>query len=132
MSSFIVDILLDDVLTFHKSLEHSHIPVSAGIRDKGLIESAVNAPFATFGGEELYPSLFDKAAQLLYGLSKNHGFVDGNKRTALHSALMLLLINNIELYYNQEEIVNLAVNTADGSLSPKDISEWFERHTKLL
>lgn len=77
----LIKFLLADVLNFHSQLEGK----SAGVRDLGLIESAVNAPFQTFGGQDLYPTIFDKAAQLAYGLTKNHGFVDGNKRAAIHS-----------------------------------------------
>ena len=129
MSKRITNILLVDVIEFHYILENSDIPTSPGTRDDGLIESAVNAPFATFGGVELYPTLFDKAAQLLYGLIKNHGFIDGNKRTAIHSALMFLWLNKIEVYYTQKELVELAIDVASGLLAPPDIADWFKNHT---
>ena len=70
----LIKFLLEDILNFHSQLEDK----STGVRDLGLIESAVNAPFQTFGGQDLYPTIFDKAAQLAYGLTENHGFVDGN------------------------------------------------------
>ena len=68
---------------------------SAEIRDDGLLESAINAPFQTFDGQELYPSLLEKATRLGYGLIKNHPFVDGNKRIGTHAMLVFLAINHI-------------------------------------
>ena len=88
----LIKFLLADILNFHSQLENK----SAGVRDLGLIESAVNAPFQTFGGQDLYPTIFDKAAQLAYGLTENHGFVDGNKRAAIHSMMVYLLLNDFE------------------------------------
>ena len=69
---------MEDILNFHKLLASDEkLQTNSTIRDIGLLESAVNNPFQTFGGEDLYPKIFDKAAQLAYGLVKNHGFVDG-------------------------------------------------------
>ena len=122
---FQIDFILQDIIEFHRELAaDGEIIVSDGIRDEGLLASAVNSPFQTFGGEELYPTIWDKAAQLAYGLAKNHGFVDGNKRTAIHAMLMLLIINNVSIEYSQEEIVSLAVDIADGKLEPSDIANW--------
>ena len=115
------------IIEFHKDLaEDDSIIMTDGIRDYGLLESAVFAPFQTFGGDELHPGIIDKAAQLAYGLAKNHGFVDGNKRTAVHAMLMLLLINDIRLDYEQNELVELAVNIAEGMLKPNEIAQWIE------
>ncbi len=93
---------MNDVLKFHSELEgNKDFATGAGIRDFGLLESAVNAPFQTFGGEDLYKTIFDKAAHLAHGLAKNHGFVDGNKRVAIHAMLVYLMINDIDLDYTQ-------------------------------
>lgn len=81
-----ITFLLEDIIDFHNDLEQNSI-VSAGIRDKSLIESAVNAPFQTFDNMELYPTVEEKAAHLFYGLVKNHGFIDGNKRVAVRAML---------------------------------------------
>ena len=75
-----------------------------GLRDEGLLESALNAPFQTFGGTDAFPSLQQKAARLGYGLVKNHPFIDGNKRIGAHVMLVFLALNKIELEYTQDEL----------------------------
>ncbi len=86
---FQIELVLNDILKFHSELEsNKEFSTGAGIRDFGLLESAVNAPFQTFDGQDLYATIFDKAAHLAYGLTKNHGFVDGNKRVAIHAMLV--------------------------------------------
>ena len=88
-----IELILNDILKFHSELENNkNFATDAGIRDLGLLESAVNAPFQTFGGEDLYKTIFDKAAHLAHGLAKNHGFVDGNKRVAIHAMLVLTIL----------------------------------------
>ena len=130
-----IQLLYDDVLGFHKELEEEY-PVKAGIRDVGLIESAVNSPFATFGGQALFPSLFEKAACLFYGLSKNHGFIDGNKRVATHSMSVYLFINGYDLVCTQDELVDFAIGIADSKESKDVVVEkivlWLESYTKML
>lgn len=66
---------------------------ASGLRDEGMLESALNIPFQTFGGKDLYPSLQQKAARLCFGLVKNHPFVDGNKRIGAHAMLVFLVLN---------------------------------------
>ena len=124
----LIKFLLTDVLNFHCQLEGE----SACVRDLGLIESAVNAPFQTFGGQELYPTIFDKAAQLAYGLTKNHGFVDGNKRVAIHSMMVYLLLNGFDLTADEDEIFQVSMNLAAGKVSSAELSKWLKfRSTKL-
>ena len=65
---------------------------SSGLREEGMLDSALNAPFQTFGGEDAYPSLQQKAARLCFGLVKNHPFVDGNKRIGAHVMLVFLAL----------------------------------------
>ena len=76
----LIDFLLKNVLSFHERLG-----VSEKIRDWRAIEAAVNAPFQTFDGQELCPTVYNKAVRLGYGLCQNHGFIDGNKRVAFHT-----------------------------------------------
>lgn len=76
---------------------------SSGLRDEGMLDSALNAPFQTFGGEDVYPSLQQKAARLCFGLVKNHPFLDGNKRIGAHVMLVFLALNGIELQHTQTE-----------------------------
>ena len=123
-----IKFLLADVLNFHSQLEGK----SAGVRDLGLIESAVNAPFQTFGGQDLYPTIFDKSAQLAYGLTGNHGFVDGNKRAAIHSMMVYLLLNDFDLTADEDEIFQVSMNLAAGKLSSSELSDWLKfKSTKL-
>lgn len=102
---------------------------SAGIRDIGLVESAVGRPQSTFGGEYLYDSIFDKAAALLQSLLKNHPFVDGNKRTALSSAGLFLKTNGYKLLNQHKEEVEFAVKVDNGNLTIEQISEWLKKHS---
>ena len=91
-----IELITNDILEFHKELENDkELHTESGIRDYGLLESAVNAPFQTFFGEELYKTIEEKAARLCYGLTNNHAFIDGNKRIAVHAMEVLLIINGI-------------------------------------
>ena len=121
----LIRFLLDDVLNFHSQLEET----GAGVRDLGLIESAVNAPFQTFGGEDLYPTIFDKAAQLAYGLTENHGFVDGNKRAAIHSMMVYLLLNDLDLTADEDEIFQVSMGLAAGKISSAELSNWLQHNS---
>lgn len=118
-----ITFLLEDIIDFHNDLEQNSI-VSAGIRDKSLIESAVNAPFQTFDNMELYPTVEEKAAHLFYGLVKNHGFIDGNKRVAVHAMFIYLSLNYIFFDYTVDEMEKLVIGLADGSLNVDDVVEW--------
>lgn len=100
-----------------------------GIRDEGLLQSAVNAPFHSFDGIELYPSIYGKASKLGYSLTQNHAFIDGNKRIGAHAMLVFLKINNINLSYTQLELSNLFLEIAKGNISQDDLTNWIIAHT---
>lgn len=102
---------------------------SHGVRDIGLVESAVARPQATFGGKYLYSSLFDKAAALLQSLLKNHPFVDGNKRTALSSSALFLWKNGYKLTNVHKEEVEFAIRVDNGNLIVEQISKWLKEHS---
>lgn len=115
------------VLELHEML----IKQSGGspeIRDDGLLESALNAPFQSFGNTDLYPSLLEKAARLGYGLIKNHPFVDGNKRIGTHTMLVFLAINHAELAYSDEELISLILGIAAGEYDDKHLLNWLQQH----
>lgn len=128
MKSKIIFLTIHQVLFIHaratKRFGGSH-----GVRDIGLIESAVARPQATFDGKYLYNSLFDKAAALFQSLLKNHPFVDGNKRTALTSAGLFLWKNEYRLINNHKAEVEFAVRVDNGNLTVEQISKWLERHS---
>lgn len=99
-----------------------------GIRDEGLLESALAAPFQTFGGEPVYPSLQAKAAQLGFGLIRNHPFVDGNKRIDAHTMLVFLAVNGIELRYEQQELIDIVLSVAAGQIDRQGLLQWILDH----
>ena len=110
----------DNILTLYKIMV-DNTGGTIGIRDTSLLESALNAPFQTFGDEELYPSINEKASRLCYGLIKNHPFIDGNKRIGVYAMLVFLELNNLNLNFSDEEIINIALKTADSTYSYEDI-----------
>lgn len=99
-----------------------------GLRDEGLLESALNAPFQSFGEADVYPSLPQKAARLGYGLVKNHPFADGNKRIGAHAMLVFLAINGTELVYTQEELSSVILAVASGEKGYEDLLRWLVDH----
>ena len=101
---------------------------SDGLRDEGLLESALNAPFQTFGNVEAFPSIQQKAARLGMGLIMNHAFIDGNKRIGAHAMLVFLAINGIELDYTQEDLSETILRVASGELEFDDLLNWIIDH----
>ena len=101
---------------------------SSGLRDEGMLDSALNAPFQTFGGEDVYPSLQQKAARLCFGLVKNHPFVDGNKRISAHVMLVFLALNGIELQHTQTELSDVILQLAAGTIQSSDLLSWILAH----
>jgi death-on-curing protein len=103
---------------------------SNGVRDEKLLESALETPFQSFGGEELYPSTQAKAARLCYGLVKNHAMVDGNKRIGTHAMLVFLALNGYELEYTQKELSDTILEVASGHMSYEELLYWIIEHQK--
>lgn len=99
-----------------------------GIRDDGLLEAALEAPFQGFANEQPYPSLQQKAARLGYGLIMNHAFIDGNKRIGTHVMLVFLALNGIELEYTQEELADMILSVAAGTTSFEEFARWIVSH----
>ena len=101
---------------------------SSGLRDEGMLDSALNTPFQTFAGKDVYPSLQQKAARLCFGLVKNHPFVDGNKRIGAHVMLVFLALNGIELQHTQAEPSEVILQLAAGTLQFTDLLDWILSH----
>ena len=99
-----------------------------GVRDFGLLSSALNAPFQQFDNKDLFPTIQQKAARLGYGLIKNHAFVDGNKRIGVHTMLVFLEINGISLEYTQEELYTTVLDVASGKADIEELTTWILNH----
>ena len=119
----------EQVVKIHRSLIEKTGGMD-GIRDAQLLDSALKTPFQTFGGNNLYPNILDKASQLCYSLIENHSFVDGNKRIGVHLMLLFLKLNNIEVNYSQQELVDFGLDIASGKMSKNDIKGWIIEHRK--
>lgn len=120
-------IKIDDVLIFHKKIIEQ-TGGSDGIRDIGLIESALNRALVTFDGIDFYQEIEDKIAVITYGLINNHGFVDGNKRIGVSVMLLLLRLNGINIQYTQNALVKLGMDIAKGAIDEKEIKQWIKDH----
>ena len=101
---------------------------SSGLLDEWLLDSALNAPFQTFGEEDVYPSLQQKAARLCFGLVKNHPFVDGNKRIGAHAMLVFLALNGVELQHSQTELSDVILRLAAGEIEAQELLRWILSH----
>jgi death on curing protein len=103
---------------------------SAGIRDRGLLDSAIHRPQAVVFGEDAYPKIHDKAAAICHSLIFNHPFVDGNKRIAFAACHLTLLFNGWELTATSEEIYPFLIEAIKTHLDWKEISDWLKQHSK--
>ena len=117
----------EQVLKLHTSLIKT-TGGSDGIRDEGMLDLALNNPFPSFGGKELYPSIQAKAARLCFGLVRNHAMMDGNKRLGTHVMLVFLALNGYELSYSQKELSDVILELASGNIGEKEILQWIIEH----
>lgn len=101
-----------------------------GLRDEGLLDSALNSANATFGGQDLFATAEQKAARLGFGLASNHPFVDGNKRIGVLVLLTFLKINNVHLKATSDDVTNLGMGIANGTLTYDNVLEWINTHKK--
>lgn len=101
-----------------------------GIRDASGLESAINRPYQTFGGQDLYPTALEKAAALFESIISNHPFVDGNKRTAYVLMRLLLNAESIELTASQQEKYDFVIRAAQGELTFDKILQWIRANSK--
>ena len=101
-----------------------------GIRDERMLDSTLANPLQTFAGLDLYPTCVDKAVQLCYGLIKNHPFLDGNKRIALHSMLILISINGLKIEIAHDELIDIIFKVADGSFNSSDLLQLLKEKIK--
>lgn len=103
---------------------------TAGLRDEGLLESAVYRPQASFGGHELYPDLFSKTAALGHSLITNHPFVDGNKRVGFEAMRLMLRLNGQDLRASVEAKFRFVMEIAKGTMTEQGITDWLSAHSR--
>ena len=118
---------LEQILILHERLVLKTGGAS-GIRDIGLIQSALARADASFSSVELYPGVPAKAAAICCGLTQNHGFVDGNKRIGITAMLLILRRNGISLQYKQEELIALGLSLAQGKSDVAQVESWLNEH----
>ena len=99
-----------------------------GIRDEGLLDSAILNPFQSFDGKELYPTVLEKGANLGFGLIQNHAFIDGNKRVGTHAMLVFLALNGFYFSYTQKELTEIILSVAAGEKDCDDLLRWLQSH----
>lgn len=127
----VIFLTLEQVLVIH-DIQIEKFGGDFGLRDYGLLESAIMRPQTTFGGLDLYPLLFDKAAALLHSLVLNHAFVDGNKRTGTACTLVFLELNKYQLKASKATFEALVMKTESKKLDINEISSWLKSHSHSL
>jgi death-on-curing protein len=120
---------LDQVLALHKA-QIDEYGGAHGLRERNGLESAVARPQRTFGGEDLYPDLSDKAAPLWHSLVVNHPFIDGNKRIGAMAAELFLIVNGVDLLAADDDLVDITMATARGEMSAEALAIWIRQRSR--
>jgi len=120
---------LEEVLEIHHD-QITRYGGTEGIRDLGLLQSALSMPQAGAGNQYFHADLFEMAAAYLFHIVRNHPFVDGNKRTSVTAALVFLEMNGIEIRASDEALVKTVLAVAEGKLQKGALAEFFRRHTR--
>lgn len=120
---------LEDVISIHDSRVEIYGGAS-GIRDLGLLKSALAMPTSGFAGELLHKDLFEMAAAYMFHIIKNHPFVDGNKRTGLATALAFLSMNGIDIIAGTDQLFDITVSTAESKTDKSMLADFFRNHAK--
>jgi death-on-curing protein len=118
---------LDEVVAIHRDQIECY-GGSLGVRDWGLLKSAVATPAATFGGQYLHTDLCEMAAAYLFHLVQNHPFVDGNKRVGAASGDVFLTMNNRQLTADEDEFADMVIAVARGEMSKSAVAEFMRKH----
>lgn len=119
----------EEVLLMHQMLI-DEFGGEAGLRERGLLDSALQAPFQSFAAIDVYPTIAEKGAHLCYGIIMNHPFVDGNKRIGVHAMLVFLAVNHVNLEYTQKELYTVILQVASGQFSADELYHWIVEHEK--
>ncbi len=121
----------DEVLEIHQD-QIQRYGGSPGLRDKGILQSALSMPTAGFGGQYFHTDLFEMAAAYLYHIVQGHPFIDGNKRTGSATAIVFLLINGIELQANEKSFETLVRSAAQGKTEKNSIASFFREQSRII
>jgi death on curing protein len=120
---------LDEILLIHEN-QLKLYGGDSGLRDMGLLQSALNMPSAGFGDEYFHKDLYEMAAAYLFHLVKNHPFVDGNKRVGFVASYVFLRINGIQVTAIDKAYEELTLDTAQGKVDKSQIAVFFKKHSK--
>ncbi len=122
---------LPEVLEIHQNQTNLY-GGDPGIRDMGLLKSAIGMPSATYGGEFLHTDIFEMAAAYLFHLVKNHPFVDGNKRVGAVSALVFLVLNGFELDVPEDDFADIVLDVAQGKIDKAQVAVFLKQYSKEI
>ena len=117
----------EQIIMLHEAI-YERYGGSCGVLNEGMLDSALQAPFQTFGEEELFPDTKDKILRLAYGLIKNHSFRDGNKRIGALVLLVLLELNGYKVNATNEEFADIIMGIAASEKDDTDLTEWVDSH----
>ena len=117
----------NQIIKLHEAI-YERYGGDVGVLNDGMLDSALQAPFQTFDGEELYPETKDKIIRLAYGLIKNHSFRDGNKRIGALVLLTLLELNGYKVKATNAEFADIIMGVAASEKDENDLLEWVEVH----
>lgn len=131
MNNELVLVSPQQILFIHDELIKLH-GGSIGVRDWNMFESACLQPYASFGGQDLYSTIFDKAAAFLRSITKDHPFIDGNKRTSIAVAQIMLEINGYQFTGKRKGTYDFLIAVANENLSVDDIAQWLMKYTKKI
>ncbi len=120
---------LDETIEIHRD-QITRYGGSLGVRDWGLLKSAIAMPAAAFGGQFLHGDFFEMAAAYLFHIVQNHPFIDGNKRVGAVAADVFLTLNNLTLHASEDEYAEVVLAVARGELSKSAVAEFFRNQAK--
>lgn len=131
MPQKIIFLTLEQALVIHED-QIVRYGGTSGLRDLGLLESAIFRPQSSFGGEDLYSTVFVKAAALAHSLILNHPFIDGNKRTGVVSTLVFLEINGYSFNVIQDQLIEMAFKIATKEFDIEEIADWLKKSSEKV
>jgi len=123
-----VFLTLGEVIEIHRD-QIERYGGDPGIRDLGLLQSAMAVPAAGFGGRYLHTDLFEMAAAYLFHITQNHPFINGNKRTGAVASLVFLSLNDVEIEADEEEFERIVLGVAEGNIAKASVAEFFRNNS---